>query len=76
MLHLRSLRAEAREGSRNASDRRVSLRDGLRDAIAERNRRTDASSWGGLIGLTWMVAYWATLIPLWVHAIARVIQPT
>lgn len=67
ILHLRSLRTEATPGS-------VSWAEGLRDAIGVRNRRTDAGSWGGLIGVTWMVAYWATLIPLWVHTIAVVVS--
>jgi hypothetical protein len=31
--------------------------------------RRDASSWGGLIGLTWMVGYWVALIPLWIDEI-------
>jgi len=67
IFHLRSLRAETTPGS-------VSLSTGLRDAIQQRNRRTDAASWGGLIGLTWMVAYWASLIPIWTYTIAVVIS--
>ncbi|MDJ0785409.1 MAG: hypothetical protein QNK05_01300 [Myxococcota bacterium] len=67
VLHLRSLRAEATPGH-------VSWASGLGDALRERNRRTDAASWGGWIGLTWMVAYWATLIPAWVTAIAVILS--
>ena len=67
VFHLRSLRAEVTPGS-------VNWTEGLRDAIHERNRRTDAGSWGGLIGLTWMVAYWAALIPIWVSYIATVVS--
>ena len=26
-------------------------------------------SWGGVVGLTWMIAYWATLLPMWMHVI-------
>jgi hypothetical protein len=75
VLHLRSLRAEARTGAGRADPAGpVGWREGLRDSIHERNRRTDANAWGGLIGLTWMVAYWATLIPMWVHVVARVIS--
>ncbi len=69
VLHLRSLRVEAA-----AQPVRVDVRVGLRDAIHERNRRIDAEGWGGLIGLTWMIAYWATLIPLWVHYVAVVVS--
>ena len=61
-------------GRRQTIRSTVLLGQGLRDAIHERNRRTDAKAWGGLIGLTWMVAYWVSLIPLWVHHIARVVS--
>lgn len=72
VLHLRSLRIETMmSAGRTNSARTVAWRDGLRDALYERNRRTDAASWGGAIGLTWMVAYWASLIPSWVAHIAR-----
>lgn len=72
VLHLRSLRAEARAGEgRRAS---VHWKDGLRHAIRQRSPRTESSAWGGLIGLTWMVAYWATLIPLWVYQVAKVVS--
>ena len=60
VLHLRMLRADARRAS---ADRAPAC---LRSAIRVRNRRTDASSWGGLVGLSWMFGYWATIIPAWV----------
>jgi hypothetical protein len=69
-LHLRSLLEEAAEGPEQG----VPWRNGLRDALRERNRRTDATSWGGWIGLTWMVAYWASLIPVWMFTIAVVLS--
>jgi len=34
---------------------------------------SSADSWGGLIGLTWMTGYWATLIPMWVYFIVGVL---
>src|SRR5262245_50147338 len=42
---------------------------GLRRSIRVKNRRTDAASWGGIVGAIWMAGYWATLLPLWVYAI-------
>lgn len=75
-IHVRVLRADARargemtEGS--ASVTGTPLANGLRRSIHERNRATDADAWGGLVGLVWMVAYWATLIPIWVHHVVRV----
>lgn len=63
LLHLRMLRTNARRAS---VDRAAG---GLLRAIRVRERRTDAESWGGPIGLSWMIGYWATIIPTWVYAI-------
>lgn len=68
ILHLRSLRGEAH--SETGAQGSTTWREGLAHALRQRRPRTDAKSWGGGIGLTWMVAYWASLIPLWVHYIA------
>src|SRR5262245_26568624 len=48
------------------------LRAGLRRSIRERNRTTDATAWGGLVGLTWMAGYFATLLPMWANQIVAV----
>ncbi len=48
------------------------LGEGLRRSIRERNRTTDATAWGGLVGLTWMTGYFATLLPLWANQIVLV----
>jgi len=72
VFHLRSLRAEARAGQDESGG--VHWRQGLGDALWQRSPRTEASAWGGLIGLTWMLAYWATLIPLWVYQVAKVVS--
>jgi hypothetical protein len=74
VLHLRALVRESAEGRADGPLQAVPWAQGLRDALHERNRRTDAASWGGLIGLTWMVAYWASLIPIWVYAVAVVLS--
>jgi len=72
VLHLRSLQAEARADTGGSPG--VGWRKGLREAIGQRQPRTDAAAWGGVIGLTWMVAYWASLIPLWVYSVASVVS--
>jgi hypothetical protein len=76
IIHLRSLRLDARENGEGLDGSppvtTVLLRDGLRRSVFERSPRTDSEAWGGLVGLTWMMAYWATLIPLWVHQIVVV----
>ena len=51
------------------------LGTGLKRAVRVKTRRTDSDSWGGPIGLTWMTGYWATLIPMWVYYIVRVLCP-
>ena len=70
VLHLRSLRKESHTGSEAS----VGWRTGLREAVQDRQPRTDSAGWGGAIGLTWMVAYWATLIPFWVYTVAVVLS--
>ena len=78
VMHLRFLRANARRsgvktgaGSQSIVQR---MATGLQRSIRVRNPRCDAESWGGLIGLTWMTAYWATIIPLWVYYLVRVLM--
>jgi len=79
VIHLATLRANARRnsGSSGAGSPSMSMRlaTGLKRAVWVKARRTDADSWGGFIGLTWMTAYWATLIPMWVYYIVRVLCP-
>ena len=48
------------------------LGEGLRRSIRERNRTTDATPWGGLVGLLWMAGYFATLLPMWANQIVVV----
>lgn len=72
ILHLRQLRANAKQG--NAAGATTSVTAGVRRAIHLRVRRTDAVAWGGWIGLSWMAAYWATLIPLWVFTVSRTLH--
>ncbi len=77
VIHLTTLRARARRnsGRTGAGSPSISMRlaTGLTRAVRVKTRRTDADSWGGLIGLTWMTGYWATLIPMWVYYIVGVL---
>src|SRR5262249_16522078 len=68
LVNLRALRARAR----SSQDRAPS---GVRRALFEYRRATDAGSWGGFLGLTWMLAYWATLVPLWLSRVVDLIRP-
>jgi hypothetical protein len=75
-IHLRALRSDARSGAEPTPPAtRVTcalLAKGLGRSIHVRNRTSDAEAWGGLVGLTWMVSYWATLIPMWVNQVVEV----
>jgi hypothetical protein len=75
-IHLRSLRADAKADDDRAEGREAVtaelLTNRLHRSLHETNRATDAASWGGIVGLTWMTAYWASLIPLWVHQVVVV----
>jgi hypothetical protein len=75
VIHLTTLRANARRNIEKTGPGSTSIWTGLERAMRVKNRRTDSGSWGGLIGLTWMTAYWATLIPMWVYYIVRVLRP-
>src|SRR5262245_41743228 len=48
------------------------LGEGLWRSIRARNPTTDATAWGGLVGLTWMTGYFATLLPMWANQIVAV----
>ncbi len=77
LIHLRALRAEARAGEGRPElgepATRGLIASRFRQSLHETNRATDAASWGGMVGLVWMTAYWASLIPLWVHQVVVVL---
>ena len=75
VIHLTTLRANARRTSAKTGASSPSILTGLKRAVRVKSRRTDSDSWGGFIGLTWMTAYWATLIPMWVYYIVKVLCP-
>lgn len=80
VMHLRALAREARNqakdqgagqpGSRSLAP--LDVRGALHRALVERKVSTASADWGGVIGVTWMAAYWALLIPSWLHAVLRV----
>jgi len=75
VLNLVAVRAQADTEDRAGTGWTVErLATGLRRSIRVKNRRTDAASWGGVVGLIWMTGYWATLLPLWVYYIVRVLS--
>jgi hypothetical protein len=75
VIHLATLRANARRTNGKTGAGSRSILTGLKRAVGVKTRRTDSDSWGGFVGLTWMTAYWATLIPIWVYYIVKVLCP-
>jgi hypothetical protein len=45
------------------------LTKGLYKSIKIKNLTVQPEAWGGVIGMMWMIAYWATLIPSWIYLI-------
>jgi hypothetical protein len=74
-INLRAVRAQATAQDRSKGPLGLErFSAGLRRAIWLKNPRTDAASWGGIVGLIWMTSYWATLLPMWVYTIVRVLS--
>lgn len=78
-LHLRMLLRDARRAGEHLDPwprpSAAELAAGLRRALHVRKRSTAPAAWGGSIGLTWLTAYWATLIPAWIHGIVVLLSP-
>jgi hypothetical protein len=76
LIHLRVQLSDARPGGETVQRRTPltwkRLGVGLRRSIRVRNPTSDAGAWGGLVGLTWMTSYWATLIPMWANQVVLV----
>lgn len=69
VLHLRALRANAQ--ATNAPPEGDAAAPGNRLARLWRDMTpsTRATDWGGTIGIVWMTAYWALLIPPWIFVV-------
>ena len=75
LVHLRALRDDARQREREEEQEADvtwhTLANGLRRSIRVKSQTSRSAAWGGLLGVTWMTGYWATLIPLWAYQIVR-----
>jgi hypothetical protein len=49
------------------------LKKGLYKSIQEKNLTTHPEAWGGALGMTWMIGYFAALIPIWIYLILRTV---
>jgi len=74
-FHLKSLRLRAKYQKINENMHTgiswSMLKKGLYQSIQVKNLTTHPDAWGGVIGMIWMIGYWATLIPAWLYLIIR-----
>jgi len=79
VLHLGSLNEEMKTNGEAigaiSPSKATPLLLGLKKSIQVKNPRTDAAAWGGMVGLVWMIGYFATLVPMWIYYIAHVLGP-
>ena len=72
-IHLKSLRLKAKNKEENKEILTgiacSMLVGGIYRSIQLRNPTTQPEAWGGIMGMTWMISYWATLIPAWLYLI-------
>ena len=77
VIHLKILR-------KNINDQKIdknflttitlgTLIKGLYKSIQIKNQTTKSENWGGVVGMTWMASYWATVIPFWIYLIVRTV---
>jgi len=73
IIHLRTLRLSAKQQEiKEDIPKSITwsvLTKGLYKSIKMKNLTTQSEAWGGVIGMMWMTAYWATLIPSWIYLI-------
>lgn len=77
-FHLRALHSDARQSQEENQETGISwqlVKEGLWRSVHVRHPAIGAAAWGGIIGLSWMTGYWATLIPMWVNQIVVTFSP-
>ena len=73
LVHLRALLLKAKDQGVNENIYGYitgkMLIIGLKKSIKIKILTTKLEDWGGVIGMMWMAAYWAILIPVWIYLI-------
>ena len=76
-FHLKALRLRAKHQKINedmhANISWSMLKKGLYQSIQVKNLTTQPDPWGGTLGMTWMIGYFAALIPVWIYLILRIV---
>lgn len=70
LFHLKSLQTIANHQEKEKSGTKTNwniILKGFYQSIHVKNKSTQPRDWGGIIGITWMTSYWATLIPVWIY---------
>ena len=77
MVHLRALLLKAKDQGVNENIYGYitgkMLIIGLKKSIKIKILTTKSEAWGGVIGMMWMAAYWAILIPVWIYLIVQTV---
>ena len=73
LIHLRKIRARIKNQDL-ISGHKLNLTwklllEGLRKSLRVKNKTDDSEAWGGTVGMTWMISYWASIIPVWIYFI-------
>ena len=75
-FHLKALRLRAKHQKINEMHANISWSlqmKGLYQSIQMKNITTQPEAWGGMLGMTWMIGYFAALIPVWIYLILRTV---
>ena len=73
--HLTSLQLDAKTKRIGELQKCITLKmlvKGLYQSIQMKNQSSKLQDWGGIVGIIWATAYWATVMPVWAFLIARV----
>jgi len=71
IFHLKSIKTRINKLKNDSSGNyvRTTLLGGFKSSLKRRVVSHDPEDWGGIIGFTWMLNYFVTLIPVWVYFI-------
>ena len=71
-FHLKSIKSRSKLQQNKKTTSIMSwkiLKTGLIESFQIKIISDESKYWGGMIGLTWMLCYWATMIPIWIYVI-------
>ena len=76
-FHLRYLYVDAQKkdqkGKITTSINWIMILQGFYRSITLKNQSTGLKDWGGVIGITWAISYWALIMPVWTYMIVLLV---